>query len=180
MSFSKVTGLCVGHLNIYHLPNKVSDLKVLLNKISPHIFGISETKIKHEPNEEENKISSDMISINNYVVAPFRRDIQRQLHTGLAVYVHESISKFVKRRHDLEVDSVECIWLEFKNNKAKPELIGFVYRNPACDATWFDNFTDHMDSVINAYEKVTMLGDFNINLHEHNQKWMSIMTLFNL
>ena len=96
-------GLRIGHLNICSLPNKISELKVLIHRFSPHILGISETKIRFEEIEQETKITHDTLCVTGYSL--FRRDqrdYSKSLHTGMAVYVHNSIIKHIKRRTDLE------------------------------------------------------------------------------
>ena len=111
MTFSSTsTGLRIGHLNVCSLPNKIPDLRVYFSQYSPHIFGISETKIKFEINEEENKITNETLQIPGYTL--LRRDHSMPLHTGLAVYINDAITKYVKRRADLETGLVECLWLE--------------------------------------------------------------------
>ena len=61
---STAMGLCIGHLNICSLPNKISELKVLIHNFSPHILGTSETKIKFENIERESKIAHDTLCVN--------------------------------------------------------------------------------------------------------------------
>ena len=95
------TGLCIGHLNVYHLQNKVADVSVLINKQSPHILGISETRIAADKIDGCDKISDDFLAIQNYSI--FRRDHSQHGHNGLAAYVHNSILKYTKRRFDLEI-----------------------------------------------------------------------------
>lgn len=178
-SDTKPTGLHLGHLNIYHLQKKVSDLCVLLNKQKTHIFGVSETRIKLERDGMVNKISDDSLSIPHYQL--FRRDCSENKHRGLAVYVHDSISKFVKRRLDLEIGTVECIWLEFKNGKSNSLLIGNIYRNRSYDwSEWLDNFIQIMDKATDNHKNITLLGDFNIDLSKSQEKWRSAISLFNL
>ena len=123
------TGLVIGHLNVYHLPNKVSDVSVLINQQSPHIFGLSETRIAAEKSNDYSIISDDFLSIQNYSI--FRRDHSQHGHNGLATYVHHSILKYTKRRTDLETGSTECLWLEVKVDKSNPLLVCTFYRNPS-------------------------------------------------
>ena len=176
-------GLRVGHINICSLPNKVADLKVFLNKYVPHILGISETKIKFENTERENKITNDTLQIPGYHL--LRRDCSAPLQTGIAIYVHNTIIKYVKRRNDIETGPVECVFLEFKKGHGQSELIGNIYRNPATDpSTWIDDFIHLMDSIDINNKKVTLLGDFNLDLYKSQAgwylKWTTATALFNL
>lgn len=180
-------GLRIGHLNICSLPNKISELKVLIHRFSPHILGISETKIRFEEIEQETKITHDTLCVTGYSL--FRRDqrdYSKSLHTGMAVYVHNSIIKHIKRRTDLETGPVECIWLEFRKDHVQSELIGNIYRNPKSEpSVWIDDFISMMDLIEANHRNVTMLGDFNLDLYKEPEptwylKWSTTMALFNL
>ena len=159
-------GLRVGHLNIYHLANKVSDLGVFLNQRTPfHVFGVSESRLKPI-------VSDGTLSIPNFSL--FRRDASCPLHTGLAVSVHDSVRHCVRRRTDLEATQVECLWLEVKTGKSPPALLGYIYRNPAASWEWYDDFVAMMDRAGQDKADVFLLGDFNIDLSKNKHAaWSS-------
>lgn len=167
------TKLQLGHLNIYHLCNKIPDLSVFFKQSSRfHIFGLSETRLN-------SKVDDSMLSIDNYSI--LRKDACSPLHTGLAVYVHDSIAEFVTRRLDLESDIVECMWLEIRVPKSPPLLIAFIYRNPASQTSWYDSFITMLDDVPRHFANLYLLGDFNIDLlKEKNVTWDSVVSLFGL
>ena len=98
------SGLCVGHLNVCHLFNKVSDVSTFICNQYPfiHMFGLSETWF--------NCVSDESIAIPHYTI--YRRDIVKQGETGLALYVHNSIQNITIRRTDLESRCIESIWVE--------------------------------------------------------------------
>ena len=165
-------GTHIGHLNVYHLVNKVPDVNVLLNnKPSMHILGLSETRLN-------NNISDDMLFIPNYHI--IRRDAVYHGETGLAVYIHNSVFQHINRRLDLESITVECIWLEIKYSSSPPFLVGFLYRNPASTYDWLDNFVHMMDSVNNRNRNILLLGDFNFDLLKSQAAWSSTTALFGL
>ena len=56
-------------------------------------------------------VSTDEIMLRNYQ-RPFRKDTVDNSYGGVIIYVKESIS--CKRRLDLEIDELDCIWLEMK------------------------------------------------------------------
>lgn len=129
-------GLRIGHVNIYHLFNKIHDLSLLLNQPSYfHVLGVSETRLN-------NTKSDSSVTISNYTV--LRRDAETHGQTGLAAYIHNSISHLVRRRQDLESKTVECMWLEAKFSK--PLIICFLYRNPSSTYMWYDEFVNMMDN----------------------------------
>ena len=118
------TSLRIGHLNVYHLFNKVRNVSFLLKQSSQltHLFGISETRF-------DSRIDNNSVRIPYY--CGMRRDNSQTLHTGIALYVHQSIAMNTRRRTDLESEGVECVWLETNNLKSPSLLLGFIYRNPA-------------------------------------------------
>ena len=168
-------GTHIGHLNVYHLQNKVADVSVLLNsKPNLHILGISETKISNS----DTHITNDFLSIPNYEIE--RRNAKNPLETGLAVYVHHNIYRYMKRREDLEPSTVECIWLEIKYSMSPSFLVGFIYRNPAAKSNWFDDFTQMMVTINNKSRKILLLGDLNFNLLKSHSEWESTTAIFGL
>ena len=133
------SSICIGHLNVYHLFNKCTEVSLLMQKLAPvHLFGISESRL-------DDRVTDNLISINDCTV--LRRDSGYPLHTGLALYVHKSIENSVRRRLDLETEAIEYIWVEIKDSKTKPLLVGYVYRNPASSQGWPDDFISLMDKV---------------------------------
>ena len=94
--------LRVSHLNIYHLDNKTLDLSHFLHASSEpfHLYGITESRL-HQG------ISDETIGIVDYDL--IRRDAKHPGETGIAVYIHQSISSMTSRRHDLEHKDIDCI-----------------------------------------------------------------------
>ena len=118
---------------MYHLFHKVADVSLLLNQSSPltYLFGISKTRL-------DSRIDSNSVRIPDYCV--IRRDSSQTLHTGIALYVHQSIAVNPRRRTDLESEGVECAWVEINDLKSPSLLVGYIYRNTASPTTWFDDF----------------------------------------
>lgn len=167
--------LRLGHLNVYHLLNKVPDLCVYLNQPTPfHVFGVTESRLK-------NIIDDSLISIPNYSV--LRRDASFVQHTGIAVYIHDTIAQNFQRRPDLESDKIESLWIELKTPKSTPTLIGFIYRNPAATWDWYDDFSEMMDKASRSKGDIFLLGDFNIDLLNPkgtHAAWTTTTSLFGL
>ena len=74
------SGLRVGHLNVYHLLNKVPDISFFLNNEYPciHLLGLSETRLEY-------RMSDESIAVPQYLT--FRRDAVKQGETGPAIYL---------------------------------------------------------------------------------------------
>lgn len=166
-------GLRIGHVNIYHLCNKVHDVCVLLNEYPYiHLLGLCETRLK------QCCMTDDSLAIPNYII--IRRDAANHGHTGIGIYVHKSIANFTKRRPDLESERVECMWVEIKHSASPTILVGFVYRNPAATYPWFDDFVQMMDKVSETNCNIMLLGDFNIDLLQRQPAWSATTSLFGL
>ena len=158
--------LRLGHINIYHLVNKTHDVALLLNNNQfLHLFGVTETRLKHYH-------ANETVSIPNYNF--IRRDIACSGHTGIGVYVHDSITHHVKRRSNLEPPEIECIWLEVRLHSTCPYLVCFLYRNPTESQEWSDNFVKMMDMANVLNLNMVVLGDFNINLKHSQPLWKTI------
>ena len=166
--------LLVGHLNIDHLANKVTDVNVFVHQ-SFYIFLVSESMFT-------SYVSDEVVSIPNYSI--LRRDADEPGHTGIAVYmyVHNSIRDFTHRRYDLESVYVESIWLQVKTGRGPPFLKAFIYRSPSSTLEWFDEFVVMMDRVQNSkhHNEILLLGDFNTDMFKPNPAWVSTLSLFNL
>ena len=121
MTVSCPKDLSVGHLNVYHLANKVTDVNVFVHQSDIlHIFGVSESRLT-------SYVSDEVVSIPNYSI--LRRDADEPGHTGIAVYVYNSNRDFTHRRYDLESTYVESVWLQVKTRRGPPFLIAFIYRS---------------------------------------------------
>ena len=108
----------IRHPNVYHIQNKIYDFNVFFESHQRfHLFGLSETRLKIH-------IPSEGLSLPHYSL--IRKDAARSQQTGLAVYVHSSISKIVRRRPDLESQAVESVWLEILTHK-NSMLVGYIY-----------------------------------------------------
>ena len=163
----------VGHLNINSLPNKVLDLNVFFkDTCTCHVFGITESRLN-------SNVSDETLFIPNYTI--IRRDATKFGHTGIAVYIHDAMKHVMKQRGDLESDLVESLWFESNISKSSI-LIGFVYRNPASDSIWYDDFITMMEKIENTEngKDILLLGDFNVNFLKNNPTWDATISLFNL
>ena len=165
------TGLRIGHFNVYHLFHKAADVSLLLNQSSqlPHLFGISETRL-------DSRIDNISIRVPNYCV--MRRDSFQTPHTGIALYVHQSIAMIItRRRTDFQSVGVECVWVAINDLKS-PSLLGCIYRNPASPTTWFDDFIQMIDKANDHKSSILLIGDFHIDLCKPQPTWDTTTSLF--
>ena len=168
----------LGHINVNSLSKKTTDIQLLLEKHGHlQILGITETRLK-------SKHDTKTPHIPHYTF--IRKDARKKLHTGIGVYVHESLSPFVKRRKDLEHTNIENIWLELRPQKDPPVFICFIYRNGKCSETWFEDFEEMLHKVQLMNHNIILMGDFNINMAPENSnselyiKWLIFTEMFGL
>ena len=165
--------LKIGHINIFHIVNKLPDLCVFLNDDNEpyHLFGVTETRLN-------NNIPDEVIHVPNFTV--FRRDPISRGETGTAIYVHQSLQGVARRRPDLESDEVECMWIELKPPQRSSLFVGFLYRNPAATFEWYDHFLYMFDRVCDRNPDVLLMGDFNIDFLKPHPAWESTTTALGL
>ena len=117
----------IGNINIQCLSTKFDQFKLMLtskeNNIS--IMGISETKFTEIHKTESFIINKTESFIIDGYQLPFRRDRLNNGGGGLLVYLKQNVNCI--RRPDLEVDELECIWLEIMPIKAKSFLISSMH-----------------------------------------------------
>lgn len=166
------SNITIGHVNVYHLYNKIHDVCSLLHNNELQILGVTETKLS------EYKHNSDSVMIPQYNF--IRRDASFPGSTGIGLYIHQSLVNVVKHRHDLESPNIECLWLEVRPHKNTPILVGFIYRNPASNNNWFDDYVEMMDTVNSYNLNIILFGDFNIDLSLPQSQWNMLITMLGL
>ena len=140
------------HYNVQSVLNNLNKLDFIEPDFSDFsITSLTETWLN------ESKPTEDIIF--NEFQTPFRRDRVGDSHGGILVYVKRDIS--CKRRPELELANIECIWIEI-NIRNKTLLLGIFYRPP-------NGFTlvladiDHLIglAVDTGIENICITGDLN-------------------
>ena len=115
---------------------------------------------------QQSNLDSD-IKFQGYK-SPFRHDRQADAHGGVAVYVKETF--YSRRRDDLELRNVECVWVEILI-KNKPVLIGTFYRPPNSNAPVLSDIETSIDLAHETGIKdIITTGDFNLDLLKQNTR----------
>ena len=159
---SSENDLALIHMNIrslsFHFDELVSTLACL--KLNFDVIGVSETWDSFE----------NPIKMN--VEIPGFCYFSSQSHTqngGVALYIKSSLTPIP--RPDLGKNSTdyESVWVEIENRNGKNYLFCYVYRHPSSN---IDIFCDYLQEVLSnsaiCNKQVFILGDFNINLLNHN------------
>ena len=166
-------GINIGHINVYHLGNKVHDICRMLKDADIHLLGLTETRLNLQPDEQ--------ISISGYTF--WRKDKNTEGQHGLGLYISDTIISNITRCYDFESKEMECMWVQFKrNSKDTPLLLCFMYRNCACDFSWYDHFFAMMIKVYEKHPKadVALMGDFNLDLLKPQIPWRTTFSSFGL
>ena len=167
-------GFKVFHQNLRGVFHNIAKLSIFLHTYK-NIFSLSETHI-------DNSTPTQLFEIPGYIFISKNRDVGT--HVGVAVYIKDGIPLF--RRTDLEVNELECIWLEvnFPNTKSFP--ISVWYRPPSAWKFLPTNFNELLrNSLIKVSlenKKTILTGYFNINYQkvDDNGELKSIFALFQL
>ena len=159
-------GIKVFHQNIRGLISHKDTLVEFLSRFENdqiHIFGVSETHLSKVSNLDGE------IEIPGYKLQ--RKDRLTGEGGGVAVFIKDTLCWH--RRHDLETDDIECIWIELSINKFRPILLGNIYRPPDTSLYLPRDFNDKFETMlekINAEEKETLLlGDMNCDFLTRRQ-----------
>ena len=102
-----ISNFSVVHYNVQSLLQKKDIIEPELSNFD--LVSLTETWLN------ERVLTKDL-AFNNYRL-PFRRDGVGDSHGGIVVYVKENIP--CKRRYDLELNTIECIWLKLNTKNKK-------------------------------------------------------------
>ena len=124
-------------------------------------------------------ISTEDLLFNDFK-APFRRDRVGDSHGGIIVYVKNDIP--CKRRQDLELFNIECIWLEL-NIKNRKLLVGTFYRPPSSSPQVLTDIESSIGLAVDTgITDIVITGDFNLNMinPQSEKKVLDICKQYNL
>lgn len=92
----------------------------------------------------------------------FRRDRIGDSYGGITVYVKNDIPS--KRRNDLELISIECLWLEI-NIRNRKILVGTFYRPPNSTPQVLTDIENSIGLAVDTgISDIVILDGFNLNI----------------
>ena len=163
--FKNSNNLSFLHLNIASLPKHFDDFAVLLDSPSTrfHVIGISETRL--------NDIS---VSAHNFEIPgySFLSTPTEAAAGGTALYIDNSLISIP--RNDLSSHLylsklIESSFVEVTLNNQPNIIVACIYKHPAFPIPEFNLLlSEILDSIDAEGKKVIFLGDFNINLLDHD------------
>ena len=157
------------HYNIQSISSKVDLIGSELRNFN--IICLTETWLGQH-------IPDDSLKINEFKL--YRRDRQTDNYGGVCVYVKDNV--YSRRRTDLELPNIECIWVEIDFHHKK-FLLGTFYRPPNSSAQTLSSIEDSISLAMDSNIKdVFITGDFNLDTQKAatNQKIINICQYFNL
>ena len=147
----------VVHYNIQSILNKVDVLGAELKNFD--IICLTETWLN--PN-----ISDDCLTIDGFKL--YRRDRRSDSHGGICVYAKNNV--YCRRRSDLELPDIECVWLELNSHHRK-FLIGTFYRPPNSSAEILSLIEDSIGLAFDTnVNNIFITGDFNLDILKNSSR----------
>eukprot|EP00794_Sanderia_malayensis_P020943 gene20943-22996_t len=164
--FARSRGLKIFHQNVRGLSGfgKIEQLRLLLTKTNKDIqfLGITETHLNNGILDEELQISGYRFE---------RKDREKGPCGGTAVYIRDDIQW--QRRKDLEVNGVECLWIELFIKNSRSVLLGVIYRPPDTSKYLNKDFDakceDMLNIILSEDKEVIMTGDLNCNYKKRTE-----------
>ena len=142
----------VSHLNCQSLLPKMDEVRdILSNAMHPVILGISESWL-------DSSVADDEIDIPSYVL--YRRN-RGSRGGGILVYASSSCRSW--RRHNLEDDTTEAIWIEVRLTK-NPVLLYNIYRPPNVRHPFLGNLNSMLERAAIEGKELVLMGDLNCNV----------------
>jgi hypothetical protein len=151
-----------------------SKLEVELREYS--ILSFTETWLK------ESDLTDDVYLPGFQTPSCYCRNDRSLVGGGISVYVKKN-SIYAKRRKDLEVSAIECVWIELSLS-GKTFLYGTFYRPPNSNIPVWKEIEYSIDLAYNTQiPNIVIVGDFNANLLTNNAQsshLLNIMYTYNM
>ena len=156
------------YLNINSLRNEIIDACEVIDKISPDVFVIAETKLNVE-------FPSNQFEIFYYEIRN-RRDRNKN-GGGLIEYVRKGIISKQLNLYDSENIEIICSEITIRNKKW---VIFSFYRpsNPNNLNNFFKDLEILLDKTLSKYDNVIIMGDINIDQNDSSKPGFNLQKAF--
>ena len=145
-------------LNINSIRNKIIDLRIVMERCLPDLLVVIETKLNET-------FKTETLLVNGYK-KPIRRD-RTEHGGGIMLYVRKGIVS--KRVPVFETPAIELLCSELTVSKRLWIVFSF-YRPPDSNlAAFFKALSTSLNSALDRYENVIIMGDINIDTQEPQQ-----------
>ena len=156
--------LSVFHLNIRSLPKHAKELQSYLSNLNIEftVIGLTETWLSQD--------TVDLYNLDGYQHFNLFRGSKRG--GGVSLFIKENITADIRNDLNIMHSSIECLFLEIPKqfvNATNNLLVGIIYRPPNTEVKIFnETLTKLLDKIKTENKILYLMGDFNINLLEHN------------
>ena len=132
----------------------VPKLDILVELLEFDVLAFTETWLN-------SSYTSDDIRLESFR-EPERKDRVGDSHGGVIIYVKDSI--YYRRRNDMELQRIECIWIQL-TLKHKHVLFGLFYRPPNSVYMYYSGIEDSIHLAFDSgITDIIITGDFNFNM----------------
>ena len=104
---------------------------------------------------------------------PIRKDRTNQEYGGVAVYSRHGIP--IKRRHDLEFDELELMWIEVTTSNGK-FLLGTIYRLPYSPSDIWNIIDSNIEKAWKTSMHVILVGNINQDMLAVPNRFSNILS----
>ena len=169
------SNVSICHINIRSLKPKLDGILYKMEMIRHNIalkyniITLSETWL------------NDSDDLDNFRIDGYQKPfIQNRVHTGGGVLCWVADNIAAQRRLDLEVNEIEALWLEVRENVHK-FLLCVAYRPPSCADFWthLQNCLDKIYIARDVNSKVLLIGDFNSDFNTQQGQRLSDFAIIN-
>ena len=151
--------ICIAHINVRSLRNKVDHMEVYLKKFNIDILCVTETWL-------HSSIPTSLIDIPGYTF--YRNDREGKKGGGVGMYVKDDFNSSAVDALNNNCP-VEAVWVEVKHSNSDSTIISSMYRPPSADHDYFSDMVNIIEKALHCNENVIILGDlnFDFNLDEN-------------
>ena len=140
------------HLNIRSLGNKVSEVKNLVKKHNPHIFGLSECEL----NKARSTFNEKQLKIPGYDLL-FPKSWALHGKARVVIYVKKTLE--YEQIHDLEDEKIQTIWIQGGFKRSKKIFYCHGYREHTSTlGSSIRAQTEYLNVFLSQWEEATIHG----------------------
>ena len=159
---TSATDLSSPHMNIRSLSCHFDELQSLLVNLN---IGFNVVAVSGTWDSFARPLSSN-VSIPGYILLSSKSQSQ---NGGVGLYIKTGLGPIPRPELGSDSDEYETVWAEIENSKDKNILICCAYRHPSSEIEHFTEYIQRTLSIPSVANKhVFILGDFNINLLNHD------------
>ena len=154
--------LSTAHINVNGIltRNKLTEIKILLDKTKIDCLGITETKLNKNDSDESLKIEGYKI---------IRKDRTRNNGGGCLLYYKQHL-KVINVEYD-DNYNIEAVWVDI-TSQSQSLLLGVIHRPPEAN-DFYESFGVCLEALWTRRKNLIIMGDLNSDLRERQDQSLS-------